>query len=528
MRSARFVLLAAVVWQLALAAPSFGAAASIASFRSLDATAASPAGLAREIQASPAGLRFRVTGLRGADGEPLTLDVERGRLFADDFHLFVDGEDRGAAAAARLTFLRGAVLEWPGSSVALVVDGATGSWRGLIADGAASGASEGVYELTLSAGGAGAAGKSLAAAAVLRLTEAGGVARSALTDALPMPPAGRLPASPTPLKLKPVVPPGVAYQATVAIESDYELFQKFGDPDAAASYLAATLGSVSELYVRQLGVSLAIASLSLWTTPNDPWNAPNPHVEGEVLCEFSSYWQRFRPAAKYPRNAALFFTGKDSTQLGGEAWTASLCNFKAKPSACPAGAYEMVVITTDTAWDSRLTAHELGHTFGSQHTHCFDPPIDRCLSGEVGCYQGVESAPPDGGSVMSYCDRASLSMGEPGRFGVDSQRVEEVIGAFVGQVGPTCLGYTGAYALTAAADTASATLAWTDPFSTETGWLVEQRQKTGKFAQIRALPANATGVTLTRLKPGAYSFRVRAKFRNNVGVYSDVVTVTVP
>jgi hypothetical protein len=50
----------------------------------------------------------------------------------------------------------------------------------------------------------------------------------------------------------------------------------------------------------------------------------------------------------------------------------------------------------------------------------------------------------------------------------------------------------GAYALTGAAGASSATLAWTDPFSTETGWLVEQRQKTGKFTQIRTLPANAT------------------------------------
>jgi hypothetical protein len=522
MRRSRFVLLATVVGNLAFAAPSTAAAASLASFQSFDAARALPAELAREVQASPPGSRFRVTGLRGADGEPLTLELETARLFADDFHLFVDGQDRGQETAARLTFLRGTVAERPRSAVALIVDGATGAWRGSIASGETP---EVIYELTLPAGATGAIEKTLAAAAVVRRAEAGGVARSALTDALEMPSGGRPPA---PSKLKPVVPPGVSYQVAVAVESDYELFQEFGTTEAAAGYVAATLGGVSELYFRQLGVSLAIASLSLWTTPNDPWNAPNPHVQGEVLCEFSSYWQRFRPVARYPRNAAVFFTGKSSTQLGGEAWTASLCNFKAKPSACPSGAYSMMVILAEPAWDTRITAHELGHILGSRHTHCFDPPIDQCVSGEEGCYQGPESTPADGGSVMSYCDPVNFSMGEPGRFGLDSQRVEEVIGAFVGEVGPTCLGYTGAYALTGAAGPGSATLSWTDPFSTETGWLVEQRQKTGKFVQIRTLPANATGVTITRLKPGPNSFRIRAKLRNNVGIYSDVVTVTVP
>ena len=90
---------------------------------------------------------------------------------------------------------------------------------------------------------------------------------------------------------------------------------------------------------------------------------------------------------------------------------------------------------------------------------------------------------------MSYCNPAVLSMGEQGHYGLDSQRVEEVIGGFIGQVGPTCLAYTGAYSLTGTPGTASATLSWTDPFSTETGWLVEQRQKNGQFKQVKSLPA---------------------------------------
>ncbi len=130
---------------------------------------------------------------------------------------------------------------------------------------------------------------------------------------------------------------------------------------------------------------------------------------------------------------------------------------------------------------------------------------------------------------MSYCGQATLSMGEPGRFGLDSQRVVQVIRGFVDTVGPSCLAITGdAYHLTGQADTASATLSWTDPFSTEKNWLVEQRLPTGKFKQVKSLPANSTSVTITKLKPGPNTFRIRAKFKKDASTYSEVVTVTVP
>ena len=112
------------------------------------------------------------------------------------------------------------------------------------------------------------------------------------------------------------------------------------------SHLVTVMGGVSELYVRQLGISLTITSISLYTTPDDPWNAPNPHsgATADVLCEFSSYWQAHRPVKTYPRNGAMFFTGKRSRDIGGQAWLSSLCNYSAKPASCPYGGYGIVVI----------------------------------------------------------------------------------------------------------------------------------------------------------------------------------------
>jgi hypothetical protein len=488
--------------------------------RSFDATTATPAEVTRGVHADSSGALVRLKGLRGADGEALTFDLEPAPLFSADFHLYVDGRDRGRDIAARLTMLRGTVEEWPGSSVSLSINGATGAWSGYVA------ADGQLYEVALPAG---AAKASVADSVTVRRAAPESISKGFLPDALEPPPGmakelGRA-------REKVVAAPGAEYEAKIAIESDYELFQLFGTVEGATDYIAGVIAGVSEVYFRHLGVALAISSVSLYTTPNDPWNAPNPHSgdNAEVLCEFSSFWQKSRPVAKFPRNGAVFFTAKHSEDIGGQAWVSSLCNYKAKPSSCPYGGYGIVVSSARKNRDLFLVAHELGHVFGSHHTHCYDPPIDGCYSGERGCYSGPETAPGDGGSVMSYCNPAFLSLGERGRYGLDSQRVVEVMSGFVGSVGPSCLGRTNdPYEITGEGAPGSATLSWIDPFSTETAWIVEQRLANGKFKPLKPLPANTTSFTVTKLKPGANAFRVRAKFKKDFSDYSSLVTVTVP
>ncbi|MCH8314425.1 MAG: hypothetical protein IIA64_00495, partial [Planctomycetes bacterium] len=46
-------------------------------------------------------------------------------------------------------------------------------------------------------------------------------------------------------------------------------------------------------------------------------------------------------------------------------------------------------------WDIIVVSHELGHNFGSPHTHDYNPPIDGCGLGEC---KNAEN-----GTLMSYC-----------------------------------------------------------------------------------------------------------------------------
>lgn len=498
-------------------------AAETLQVRVFDAAIATPAGVARDVRASAPGTLFRVAGLRGADGETLTLALEPAPLFAAGFRLYVDGRedhDRGRDAVARFTLLRGTVEEWPGSSVALTLNSATGAWSGYLSTG------DQLYEIALPAG---VTDGSVASAAAVRRTALEPGENNFLPDALEPPFAlekalGRA-------QSKVIAAPGSEYQASLAIETDHELLNVLGTVDAAAEYITGLIGSISELYFRQVGVSLVISSLSLYPTADDPWNAPNPHSgdEADVLCEFSSYWQRLRPVSDFPRNAAMFFTGKISSDIGGQAWRSSLCQYKEPASACPYGGYGIAVMQKRLGRDTFVTAHELGHIFGSRHTHCYTPPVDQCYGSERGCYSGPESEPADGGSVMSYCRETVLSLGEPGAFGNESQRVVQVMRGLVDQVGPGCLVRTSdPYKLTGEAGPGSATLSWNDPFGTEKNWIVEQGQSNGKFKQVKSLPANSRSVTITKLKPGSQVFRVRAKFKKDVSDYSNTVTVTVP
>ena len=502
----------------ATAAAAAAAAPASPRLLSFDAETTAPFALARAAQASGTGALVRVTGLRDGDGHPLTLALSRGSVFAPDYKLYVNGRETPSDAPSRLVYLHGTAEEQPGSSVAISLDAKSGAWAGTLVT------SDGVFAISLPAL---AAKSTVAAAATVARADLGTLGSGLVNDVLEGV-ADRDKAAIAAAAKRVIPAPGGIYGATLAIDTDHEFL---GDDSilAAEDLVHETIAGVSELYERQLGVPLSISSLYLYPDENDPWNAPNPHsgTNAEVLCEFASFWQAHRPLAQYPRNAALFFTGKSSLEISGQAWRGGLCNFTARPSSCPFGGYGIVVRNRFTQRSVLITAHELGHVFGSPHTHCYRPEIDQCYADEAGCYSGTVAQPPEGGSVMSYCSATNLSLGEPGLYGNQSERVIGVMRGLVDSVGPTCLGrINDPYELAAEAGVNSATLTWVDPFGNGTGWLVEQLVK-GKWKQVKALPADSTTVTITRLKAGAASFRVRAKIKKDVSDYSAVVEVMI-
>ena len=110
--------------------------------------------------------------------------------------------------------------------------------------------------------------------------------------------------------------------------------------------------------------------------------------------------------ATNPRTYVHYLSGHPVS--GGIAWLGVLCagDFQATATDWGGGYGLTQVFGTYPLqlWDQDASAHEMGHNVGSEHTHCYSPPIDHCYNGEAGCYSGpVENPGAGNGTIMSYC-----------------------------------------------------------------------------------------------------------------------------
>lgn len=246
---------------------------------------------------------------------------------------------------------------------------------------------------------------------------------------------------------------GMTYYAGLIIETDYEFYQLFNDSAAAAQYVADLIAYVSSIYEAEINTQLRIEQLVLYTSPQDPWDAEST---SGALYELQSYYLANRSQAK--RTAVHFLSGKENMN-GGIAFISSICTAPAYGGSSQ-GTYDYGVsggmsgrFTANSpyiVWDAYVVAHELGHNFGSAHTHAYDVdhgynlPVDCCYSSSGGACQNYTRAselPGLGtltggsttthpGTIMSYChlvsggsQNLSMTFGMNHPYGVQAYRV---------------------------------------------------------------------------------------------------------
>lgn len=199
---------------------------------------------------------------------------------------------------------------------------------------------------------------------------------------------------------------------TVAIDTDHEFMSlKFSDNTiAATNYIASLFAQINVMYQRDLQVQLQVGTTILRTASvTDPYTqgpGPGGAADSAELTEFSNYWAANEGAI--PRTVAAMLSGKSpfSTSAAGIAWVGSLCNHSYGYS------FSQIFLVDYLAGDALIVGHEIGHNFGSVHTHCYSPPIDQCYNLEPGCYSGPTSCPAPStingvpnvfGTIMGYC-----------------------------------------------------------------------------------------------------------------------------
>lgn len=235
----------------------------------------------------------------------------------------------------------------------------------------------------------------------------------------------------------------MSWTAQVAVELDYDYYLTFApDTDAAMLYALDLLAFTGSLGESELGMTTQVPFVQLWTTSTDPYSGGLARLD-----QMRDRWNAFASTncggldcTAIHRTTVILLS---SAPTGGVAYLPGMCDSWTDPAGGVAYAYAGSIdgvfdIDAPTAvWDIMVTAHELGHSFGSAHTHCYSPPIDGCYNAETGCFAGSEALPSGCpgkgqhcGTLMSYCHlqsggmtNISLTYGAGFGYGVDPGRV---------------------------------------------------------------------------------------------------------
>lgn len=171
----------------------------------------------------------------------------------------------------------------------------------------------------------------------------------------------------------------------LAVDTDYELFERFGNLADEAFYITALYGVVSDIYSRDLRAHMELTYVRLWDTPADLFNDADP------LYSFAGWWDDNMSVVT--RDAAQFLTGRRDLPYGGVAWVNGMCNdFQYSVAGLISGVFDPSLNSGPLQWDIIVSAHELGHTCGTAHTH--DYGLDDCYP-----LPGT----PSRGTIMGYC-----------------------------------------------------------------------------------------------------------------------------
>ncbi|WP_156400954.1 pre-peptidase C-terminal domain-containing protein [Acidovorax sp. Root568] len=225
-------------------------------------------------------------------------------------------------------------------------------------------------------------------------------------------------------------------RADIIVDSDYEFFQLKGTESATFNYIVDLFTYVSSRYQSEISTRFNLKQILVRSTVSDPWSATSTSA---MLSELRTTWNG-GSYASITRHHVHLMSGKPAG--GGIAYidTLGIPSYGYGVSASLAGNFSPN--NPQVIWDSVVVAHEIGHAFGSSHTHEFDNPavvpspnvgggaIDCCYSpdgpsqcstalggtNQFGYLPGLSSTTGGGagqrnGTIMSYCHLLNGSFG---------------------------------------------------------------------------------------------------------------------
>ena len=185
----------------------------------------------------------------------------------------------------------------------------------------------------------------------------------------------------------------------VYIEADFDLFQNKGNVNNTVNYVTAFFNQSAALYSNE-SVPISISEIFVWTSTS-PYTGSSSGVQ---LNQFQNFRTNF--------NGDIAHLVDLQNQGGVAAGFNGLCNPNRSQSQCYSGIAATYADVPTYSWTVDVFTHEMGHLFGSRHTHACvwngnNTAIDGCSGAtEGGC--PLPGIPPGGGTIMSYCHLQSV------------------------------------------------------------------------------------------------------------------------
>ena len=149
---------------------------------------------------------------------------------------------------------------------------------------------------------------------------------------------------------------GIPCVAEMGVDTDTEFVARWGSNTVARISLITNL--INLQYESQVGITHEITALILRPDEPDPYSTTDP---GALLGQFQTHW--FSNLPEVQRDLAQLFTGKDlNGGVIGIAFVRQVCNLGV--------GYGVVQNLSNLSCASDLSAHEMGHIWGSGHCSC--------------------------------------------------------------------------------------------------------------------------------------------------------------
>lgn len=192
------------------------------------------------------------------------------------------------------------------------------------------------------------------------------------------------------------------------MEVTYDIFQaQGGDVNNVVDWALGMVNFMSTIY-RNDGINIQLSQLHIWTQPDIYTGIVN---KSTLLINFRQrlklLWQTGTPV-----NAQVAHILSGINMGGGIGTVGISCSTNGTYSAAASTAVGGYNAFPLYSYSMYVFMHETGHTLGSQHTHSCAWPggaIDNCEVPEGDCLPGPQP-PPDGGTIMSYCNNTATGI----------------------------------------------------------------------------------------------------------------------